>query len=279
MIRTAARLAASLAVALGLATSQAAAAAWTLPKGEGQAILTGIGSDSPRGFDANGRRVEIADYAKAEAYLLVEYGLTDRLTLILDPSLRHVAVDDGSRDTVGFGYTDLGARWRVAQGRDWVVSLQATGRVPGQERRDGLVQVDSTGAEYDVRGLVGRSFALLRAPAFVDLQGGYRVREGGPPDEWRADLTAGVRPVPRVLLLAQSYTVVSNGAGAGIFGESRYSNVALSGVYDVSPRWSVQLGGYATADGRNALEERGGFVGLWYRFGRGFARPATSALR
>ncbi|MBE7218271.1 MAG: hypothetical protein INR64_07355 [Caulobacteraceae bacterium] len=258
----------------------AAASAWTLPKGDGQAILTGLGSDGPHGFDGAGDRVRIADYDKAEAYLLVEYGLTDAITVIVTPSLRHVSVDDASRDTNGFGYTDLGARWRIARGRDWVVSLQATLRAPGAERRDGLVQVDSTGEEYDLRVLAGRSFGVLGRPAFVDLQGGYRVRDGGPPDEWRADLTLGVRPWPRVLLLAQSFNVASNGAGTGIFGEDRYDNLALSGVYDLDRRWSVQVGGYATASGRNALDERGGIVALWWRFGRQAAlRPPITAHR
>lgn len=267
------------ALAAALASPGAArAAAWTLPRGDGQVILTGIGSDSPHGFDDAGRRVGIADYGKAEAYLLVEYGLTDALTLVLTPSLRHVGVDDGSKDTNGFGTTEAGARWRVLKGRDWVASLQATVRFPGAERRDGLVQVDSTGEEYDVRGLYGRSFGLLRRPAFVDLEAGYRVRTGGPPSEWHGDVTLGVRPIPRVLLLAQGFNVVSDGAGTGIFPAARYSNVALSGVYDLDRRWSVQLGGYATADGRNALEERGGFVALWWRFGRSFAPPRPPAL-
>ncbi len=273
---------------IALATSavrpeDAQAAAWTLPKGDGQAILTGIASDSPRGFDARGHSVDIATYDKADAYLLIEYGLTDAITLIANPSLRHVSVDDASSDTNGLGYTELGARWRVARGDTWVASLQATARFPGEERRDGRVQVDSTGEEYDVRGLLGRGFPVFGKPAYVDLEGGYRVRQGGPPDEFHADVTVGVRPVTRVLLLAQAFNVVSKGAGTGIFGESRYSNVYVSGVYDLDRHWSVQVGGYTTVAGRNALEERGGVIGLWYRFGPGAAglpaRPPTYPAR
>ncbi len=77
--------------AFGL-SAPAWAGAWTLDQGHGQVILTGLYSNSGKGFDANGHVANIADYTKTEAYALVEYGVTDSLTLMVDPSLRHVGV-------------------------------------------------------------------------------------------------------------------------------------------------------------------------------------------
>jgi protein XagA len=243
----------------------AQAAAWTQKDGGGQIIFTGVYSHSAKGFDVGGNKVNIVDYNKTEGYLLLEYGVTDDLTLILSPSVRHVGIDGGD-DVTGFGYTELGGRYRVTEGNGWVFSVQGTARIPGKKQRDSQAQVGQTDEEYDVRALLGHSFKIGEADAFIDLQGGYRVRAGDPPSEYRADVTFGVRPTPKVLLLAQSFNVFSDGRGQGIFPSYRYHNAYVSGVYDIDPRWSVQLGGLATLGGKNALRERGLIAGLWYRF-------------
>lgn len=256
-----------LAVAAALVPSGAAwASAWTQPQGSGQAILTGVYSSSDKGYDANGDTVEIDDYEKTEAYLLLEYGVTDDLTLMATPSFRHVEIKGAGDDTSGLGYTELGARYRLAHGDSWVASVQGSVRIAGEKRRDSLAQVGSTDSEYDLRGLVGTSFKLGGTDGFVDLQGAYRLRDGDPPNEYRADVTLGLRPAKRVQVLAQLFNTWSDGAGQGVFSSYRYHNAYLSAVYDVSPNVSVQLGGLATLGGRNALRERGLTGAVWFRF-------------
>lgn len=260
----------AMAVALVAATlvhaTAADASAWTLPKGQGQLLVTGVYSHSDRGFDANGRTIDIPDYDKQELYLLGEYGVTDDLTLIAAPSFRHVGIQGANDDTTGLGYTELGARYHVTGGTNWVGSIQATARIPGARRRDSLAQVGSTDAEYDVRALGGASFSIGRMPGFVDLEGGYRVRAGDPPNEFRADATLGIRPAKRVLL----YTLLSNswsdGAGKGVFQAYRYHNAFVNAAYDLNDHWSLQVGGLATVGGENALRERGATGGVWFRF-------------
>ena len=252
-------------VALVHATA-ADASAWTLPKGKGQVLVTGVYSHSDRGFDANGRTIDIPDYDKREVYVLGEYGVTDDLTLIAAPSFRHVGIQGATDDTTGLGYTELGGRYRVASGSRWVGSLQATARIPGTRRRDSLAQVGSTDAEFDVRALGGASFTIGRMSGFIDLAGGYRVRAGDPPNEFRADATLGIRPVKRVLLYTSVSNSWSDGAGKGVFQAYRYHNAFLNAAYDLNDRWSLQLGGLATVGGKNALRERGGTGGLWFRF-------------
>jgi opacity protein-like surface antigen len=269
--------AASLATLLGAAP--ASASAWTHAKGEGQAIVTAVYSHSDQRFDAQGDLVDIADYEKEELYLLLEYGVTDDLTVIASPSYRHVGIEGDPQDTSGLGYTELGARYKFAEGQSWVMSVQGTARIPGERRRDVLAQVGSTDAEYDLRLLGGSSFKVGEIDGFVDLQGGYRWRDGDPPDEFRLDTTIGIRPAPRVQVFAQLFNTFSNGAGEGIFPSYRYHNAYLSAVYDLDAHWSVQLAGLATLSGENALRERGVTVGLWYRLGanaRQFGPPPVS---
>ncbi|WP_343528352.1 hypothetical protein [Sphingomonas sp.] len=246
--------------------TKADASAWTMPKGKGQLLITGVYSHSDRGFDADGKTTDIPDYDKQELYLLGEYGVTDDLTLIAAPSFRHVGIQGNGDDTTGLGYTEVGARYRMAGGVHWVGSLQATARIPGARRRDALAQVGSTDAEYDVRALGGASFSLGHLPGFVNLEGGYRVREGDPPNEFRADATLGIRPAKRVLLYTLWSNSWSDGAGRGVFKAYRYHNAFLNAAYDLSDRWSLQVGGLATVGGKNALRERGATGGVWFRF-------------
>lgn len=242
------------------------ASAWTQPQGAGQVIVTGVYSHSARGFDAKGDTVDIDDYTKAEAYVLAEYGVTDDLTVIVAPSFSHVAVDGANAETNGPGYTELGARFRLAQGASTVLAVQGSVRLPGRKRRDSVAQVGATDSEIDLRALAGKSFHIGASEAFVDVQGGYRIRNGEPPNEFRLDATLGVRPAKKLLLLAQAFTTVSDGNGRGIFAKYRYVNAYASAVYDVAPHWSLQLGALATVSGRNALRERGVLAGVWYKF-------------
>lgn len=256
----------ALALALGLGAASAAhASAWTQPKGEGQVIATGIYSHSNKGYDADGNTIDIDDYTKAEAYVLVEYGVTDDVTVMVTPSFSHVEVEGGS-DSTGLGYTELGARYRLAHGDSGVLSLQASLRLPGKKRRDNIAQIGATDSEIDLRALAGTTFKLGGSDGFLDVQGGYRIRNGGPPSEYRLDATIGIRPAEKFLIMAQSFNVVSDGRGTGVFGKHRYSNLYVSAVYDIDPKWSIQVGGIATLSGRNALRERGLLVGIWRRF-------------
>ncbi|MBW4331987.1 transporter [Stakelama sp. CBK3Z-3] len=232
----------------------------------GQVIATFYYSNSEQGFDADGHRVDIADYRKMELYLLTEYRVTDDVTLTVTPSLRDVSVEGPDNDSSGLGYTDVGARYRFAHGDGWSLATQGTIRIPGDSRRDVLAQVGSTDTEYDLRlrGIYG--FAIGADSGFVDLQGAYRLRDGDPPNEYHVDITAGYRPAPRLLLMAQSFNTFSDGRGEGIFDRYRYHNAQLSAVYEVAPGLSLQAGWVGTLGGKNALRERGAFGGVWVSF-------------
>ncbi len=68
-------------------------------------------------------------------------------------------------------------------------------------------------------------------------------------------------------MLLQSFNVISEGAGSAPFFPSyAYSKLQLSAVYSMTPKLSLQLGGFTTFGGRNALQENGLVVGAWYKF-------------
>jgi protein XagA len=243
------------------------AGAWTLDAGEGVAIVTGTPSRADKAFDGSGNLQSIPRYSKDELQALIEYGVTNWFTLMLAPSLQHIDIAapiDAQR--TGLGYTDIGGRVRLWQGDSWVLSAQTTFRMPGTFDKSNVAAIGYTDPEVDVRGLFGYSFAAGAWPAFLDIQVAQRFRIGGPPDEFRADVTLGVRPAERWLFLAQSFNVISEGAGDWGYASYAYYKFQLSAVYALTPALSLQLGGFTTYHGRNALQENGLVVGAWYKF-------------
>ena len=197
----------------------------------------------------------------------MEYGVTDWLTVMAIPGLQRIdiAAPVGAHRS-GVGYTEFGARTRLWQGSNWVVSGQGTFRVPGTYDAANPAAIGYTGAEIDIRGLFGASFEIGGWPAFVDAQLAQRFRAGGPPNETRVDLTLGLRTARQWLLLAQSFSVISQGSGSALFPSYDYHKLQLSVIYDITPRWALQGGAFSTVSGRNALQENGVVLGAWYRF-------------
>jgi hypothetical protein len=251
-----------------LALPQAAlAGAWTLPEGTGQVVVTDTASQASRAFDSSGKLQSTPRYSKEELQVLMEYGVSDWLTAIVMPGLQHVdiAAPVDARRT-GLGYTEFGARGRLAQGADWVISGQGTVRVPGTLDTANPAAIGYTGVEVDVRGLFGYSFAAFGMPAFVDVQLAQRFRTGGPPNEARVDLTLGLRTAQQWLLLAQSFNVWSEGSGSVLFPQYDYHKLQFSVLYQLNVQWSLQAGLFTTYAGSNALQENGLVLGVWYRF-------------
>jgi hypothetical protein len=240
------------------------AAAWVQPKGDKELIVSLYRQDSTHGFDAGGRAVDIVDYRKTELQAFAEYGLSERLTLGMQGSVRRLHTSNAA-DTEP-GALEVGARYKLVAGDSWVFSSQVAARLPGGDGDPGAAQRGTANAEYDSRLLLGKNFELAGRRGFLDLQAGVRRRMGDAPDERRVEVTLGGRPTRRLMLMAQAFDVASLGAGQGVFEAYRYRNLQVSAVYDMPAGWSVQAGVTGTASGRNALRERGGVVALWRRF-------------
>jgi protein XagA len=248
--------------------SAAFAGAWTLPEGTGQWLAMLTAATSTSYFDGRGL-ASTPRYSKFEAEALIEYGLTDRWTAILNPGLQSIDIASPTNaDRTGLGYTEFGARYGFIESPDWVLSGQATLRVPGTTETANPAAVGYTDVEADFRLLLGHNFKFGELPAFFDLEVAQRERTAGLPSEFRADATLGVKVLPQWLLLAQSFNVISEGAGNTIYdgGSYEYYKLQLSAVYSLAPTWELQGGGYTTYAGRNALQENGLIFGVWHQF-------------
>jgi hypothetical protein len=230
-------------------------------------VATVTASTSTSAFDDHGGLTSTPRYNKFELNDLFEYGLTNQFTVIFQPGLQHIGIAAPiSAERTGLGYTDLGGRYQFLQANGWVLSGQAVLEIPGTTNTSNPAAVGYTDVEADFRALLGHNFMLGAMPAFVDLEVAQRQRGDGAPNEFRADGTFGVQVSPRWMLLAQSFNVISEGAGSPVFGSYDYYKLQLSAVYALTPTWSLQGGGFTAYAGRNSLQENGAIFGVWYRF-------------
>ena len=261
----------ALGTCLGLGTvlsaTDAFAGAWTLEAGTGQVLATATASRANEAFDGSRNLAATPRYNKFEFQGLFEYGVTHWFTAIVSPGLQHIDIAAPvSAQRTGLGFSEFGGRARLLAGDNWVLSAQTTVRVPGTFDTANPAAIGYNGFEYDVRVLFGYAFSIGAWPAFLDLQLGQRFRSGDPPNEVRADLTLGVRPLPQWMVLAQLLNVISEGSSPPLFPSYDYSKLQISVIYDLTRQWSLQGGGFTTYHGRNALQENGVILGAWYRF-------------
>jgi len=239
-----------------------------MEQGKGLATVTATLSQADTAFDGSRHTNSMPRYRKFELQSLIEYGLSDRFTLMVAPGYQHIDIappTNASRS--GLGYSEFGARYRVFQDDSWVFSGQALMRVPGTNQASNPAAIGYTEPELDMRALFGKSLTVGGMPAFIDLQLAQRFRFGDPPDEFRFDATFGVHAAPNWLLLAQSFNVISEGAGGSVlFPAYDYSKLQVSAVYSLTPTISLQFGAFTAFSGRNTIQENGLVTGLRYKF-------------
>jgi hypothetical protein len=239
----------------------ARAGAWLQKKGHGLLILSTTMLSGDKVFDTDGRPFSIPRYNRFDADAWLEYGLTDRFTLVLQPALRSVRVAKPyDLRYTGLGDSSFGVRIGLWSSGDAVFSLQTMVRVPGGPLLAGMH------AQTEIRLLYGHSYRLGAWPAFIDTEFAYRFGGGVLPDEVHSDVTLGVRPRKDTMVMAQMLSTFAFIRAEGFYASGREYKAALSTVWDFAQNWSLQLGGIATLAGANTLRERGGFVTIWKRF-------------
>lgn len=257
--------------ACGLAASaqRACAGAWTLKESSVQAYLQSTMTRADHAFDGSSNLYAAQTYDKVSTQLFMEVGATDSLTLIVAPELLSISLGSPADTSyLGPGYTDLGGRVKIVEGDGFVASLQAVARFPGAKPSEGSAVIGYVNGELDLRALAGWNFVLWGLPSFLNVELAQRLRFGAPPNEWRLDATLGVRIAPRWLVLAQSFNVMSEGAGEAPYFDASYEyyKLQMGVMYDVSESFAVQASLVTTYFARNALQENGLVLAALYRY-------------
>lgn len=256
-----------LAIGLALATvaaiaTPADAGGWTKKRGKGQLILKYEAMRATHGFDPDGNRVPLMVARRDRSLgLFAEYGLTDRLTLVLKTDWQ--SGSDAFVDYEGRGPLEVGLAWQLYRDDAQAVALQVSYADGGEGRNAGYGLPGEGTADWEVRLSGGRSVTPDQpvfgvTSLFVDVQGARRFRNGLE-DETRVDLTLGGRIGRDWLVLGQLYGGQVDGGGP------RWLSSETSVVRDFGD-WSVQVGWRSAVTGRETPQSEGWVFGLWRRF-------------
>lgn len=255
------------AASAGCDTRPGSASAWNRPAGDGLAIVEATLGHGTDYFDARGRVAPARPYRKDEVAGYVEYGATDWLMLIARPSFDRIAIGaPGQGLYTGLGGATAGAQLQALVFGPAVLAVQGTFGLPGSGSRRNPALIGNTAREGELRLLGGIGLERGGSAGFLDIQQGFRMRSGGAAAQWHSDVTAGIHPAPKLLVMLRSETVIPMGPGTAWFPSARASRLGLAGVYDLTAAVSLEMGLFTTVWGRDALRERGLRTALWYRF-------------
>lgn len=249
------------------APAPALAGAWTMPQGEGQVIAGVTASAADRSF---GNTTSIR-FRRILAQTYTEYGWKDGLTLVAETETASVNVtQNGVPYYAQDNAVSAGVRWR-ADGTlglsDWgVFSVEAGFRFAGAFNFAISANRDTGGQGGHVRLLYGNNFRLWDRDGFVSAELGEEFFTGARPNETPLDLTAGLWLGENHLLLAQSFNLYAQKGSIAAYPAFNSHKLELSWVYRWSPRMSLQLGGFFSPAGNNALVEEGAGLSVWRKF-------------
>ena len=242
------------AVACWLAPQTAMAAAWTLAPGAAFTSLSA--SRYAPADDTQPTEIEVTGYG--------EYGLGEGLTVGGAVEMKADSREGfGGLSTAYSGSAFFRALLHTGAAGD-PLSFQATVIFP-IHRPDPATRIFAEERAVDMRLLYGRGYGTGWGDAFVSVEGGVRFLMEGGSDELRLDLTAGLRPHPRLLLLAQAFGVLGLQNQSPFGSDYDSLKLAPSVGLDLGPA-TVVLGAEKTAAGRNVDHGLRVKLSLWRAF-------------
>lgn len=259
----------AVACAMTLALpQQVTGGAWTQSERSYYLKLSGLSFTTTEELDADGESLprlgdgELTDFGFS-AYL--EYGLTDRLTLVASIPYKEVeetryiggrqngvaAVESSS----GFGDLETRLRW-LLKTDPVVLSVALGGKIPAGYDVTTSTRVPLGRGEFDgdVRLLAGRSFYPL--PLYTTGELGYRKQGGRFSDEVLFSAEAGYT-IDKLMLKANLSGVRTLGdcgdasQGGGLIGDQNSFKLSPGLIYSVRPQWQLSLDTISVAHGCN----------------------------
>lgn len=164
-----------------LVAGPAWAGAWSQAKGHCYAKSSGIFYNADEVFDEMGKRRALGmdhdRFESAQGFLYLEYGLRDRLTLLIQAGGGQlIAKNDLLRkETTGIGDLELGLKYQLVD-RPVVVSPYLSLKLPTGYHRAYDPPLGTGKVDLEARLLLGRS--LFPLPLYLGAETGYRRRGG-----------------------------------------------------------------------------------------------------
>ncbi len=253
------------------------AGAWLQPQGEWQTITTALYYRTDSFYDNDRDRQPQERFSKWQLNPYGEYGFTPNVTLGFNTFVDYVSGENpdlaGDRNhNAGLADSELFARLRLWERDSAIISIQPLVKLPSLYASDSLPRSGSEDFDGELRLMGGYGFAAAGHNHYLSAEAAYRKRFGGPADQFRVDVTLGLRPAENWLILPQIFTTwrvnAPSGAAFTQSGQDDYDLVKaqLSAVYEFSDNMGIQLGGFSHVRARNTGAGGGGLLALWKRF-------------
>jgi hypothetical protein len=249
-----------------LCAGQAHAGAWTQAEDTGQTFSTFTYSRASHSYDAHSNATIPIRYTKLLTQTYIEYGVRDWLTLTVDPEYAKAqsGPPGGPIEIANAFAIGAGARVRLLDNHG-VFSLEGSYKSAGAF--DTSVSVNQESArQFEIRALYGTNFDLFGKTAFADLELGQRFIAGARPSETPIDISVGLHITKQTMVLAQNFNVIAGGDSKPPYSYYRSHKVQLSIVQHLWRHLSLQVGGFVSPLGQNALKEQGLSIALWDSF-------------
>lgn len=242
------------------------AGAWTQERGKGQTITTITLSQASQSFDAKSNPTQKISYSKQLTQTHIEYGLRDSLTLFIDPEYaraKSARPDEAMEYASAFSF---GAGMRIRLWNDkHIISLEGSYKTAGAFNTSVSVDQES-GRQFELRALYGYAFPVFGKKTFIDISAGHRFVAGKRPGEFPIDLTLGLHLTSKTMLMAQSFNIIAHGNAHSPYNFYRSHKLQLSLVQHVWRDVTVQISGFVSPMGQNALKEQGLSIAIWQPF-------------
>ena len=244
------------------------AGAWTLPRGEGQAISSFEISSASSAFSDMGD-VDVT-FSKNVSRLYAEHGVTDNFTLVFNGAHQTLGFQDEQTNLnfSDFDDIEIGGRYQIARGGGKAYALQLGYIIGGGPARS-ILELDGRRDSVELRGIIGRSFTLgENYNGFIDFQNALRLGEGVRVSEYRNELTVGLKRKNKVSLIGQLLRseLTSEEDRGFVVPVTRQLKAKLAIGYEYKKNRHFELGLIDTIGGRNIIRERGVSFSTTYRY-------------
>ena len=265
-------LGALVGIAAGVAfAGEARSGGWPLAAGTGEIILTASRLSAGERYESDGSKRWTSSYTKYEISPYAEYGLTAKLTLIGETAWKRETTDFfGMKfEDSGFSRVKAGARYAIGTWQETLLSVQplVTLHLDGAGDDPAATKRGDIDAELGI--VLARNETLLGMNLFSVQEVAWRYRDRSRPDQIRADISIGGKPLDGTMLLLKSLNTASLASTPS--GELyRSSKLAISIVQDlpadIAPGIALEAGMERTIAGQSTVADTTWRIGLWYRF-------------
>ncbi|MGE3920397.1 MAG: hypothetical protein AB7F64_05565 [Gammaproteobacteria bacterium] len=256
--------------------SLAYAGAWAQPKGKGLMIPLVRYYRSCQYWDPSGNLHDVPCYYQSEFNPYLEYGLTDKLTIGMNPFVRQIT-NAGIVGAIHFDNSEFFGRYLFWQKDYSAFSAQFTVNIPFYQKFPPVLAFTAPFAviqrQYYVNGRLlygtgGVFNSKNKSTWYANFEGAFQHYFNGAADEIRLDFTTGLKSSNnRVELMFQSLNTISLHNPSGIE-QPNYNLFKLvpSIVYWATGHVAFQAGVSQDIYGTNTGRGTAPFIAAWIKF-------------